>query len=108
MKIWNHIFLKRGLSLLLLTFFILAACTNPGEEVKGEYDVKGNIVDIDSAENSILVEGENKGLTWVALPENGDIKKYEEGQEVVIWVDGGIDTSSPAYTKALNIEILNK
>ena len=32
-------------------------------------------------------------------------KIMKKGQEVVVWVDGGIDQSSPASTKALNIEI---
>lgn len=105
MKLWNYI-VKKSFVFLLLSCFVLVACNNQDEKVKGDYDVKGNIVDINSSENRILVEDEQKGLTWVALHENGDIKEYEEGQEVVVWVDGGIDTSSPATTKALNIEII--
>ncbi|MGN7408637.1 DUF3221 domain-containing protein [Sporosarcina sp. SAFN-010] len=54
-----------------------------------------------------MVEDNELGLTWVALHENDDIKDYEEGHEVAVWVDGGIDTSSPAFTQALNIEIIN-
>ena len=100
--------MKKGFVFLLLSCFILVACNNQDEEVKGGYDVKGNIAEVNSSENRILVENEQKGLTWVALHENGDIKGYEEGQEVVVWVDGGIDTSSPASTKALNIEIIKQ
>lgn len=107
MKLWNNTVLTKGFVLLFLSCFLLVACSNESEEAKGEMDIKGNIVEVDSSENSILVEDNQKGLTWVALHENGDIKNYEEGQEVAVWVDGGIDTSSPAYTKALNIEIIN-
>ncbi len=106
-KLWNRTIMKKGFVFIFLSCFILVACSNEGEEVKGEIDIKGNIVEVDSPGNSILVEDNQKGLTWVALHENGDIKDYEEGQEVAVWVDGGIDTSSPAYTKALNIEIIN-
>lgn len=35
------------------------------------------------------------------------MEAYEEGQEVAVWVDGGVDTSSPASAKALNIEVIN-
>lgn len=107
MKLWNHTALKKGFVFLFLSCFLLVACSAEGEETKGEIDIKGNIIEVDSAKNSILVEDNQKGLTWVALHENGDIKDYEEGQEVAVWVDGGIDTSSPASTKALNIEIIN-
>ncbi|MGN7410058.1 DUF3221 domain-containing protein [Sporosarcina sp. SAFN-010] len=85
----------------------MVACSNESEEFKGKIDIKGNIVEVDSPGNSILVEDKQLGLTWVALHENDDIKDYEEGQEVAVWVDGGIDTFSPAFTQALNIEIIN-
>lgn len=96
--------MKKCLIFLLLCF-ALVACSNK-EAVKGKFDIKGNIVEINDKDNRILVEDGNKGLTWVTLQENGNIKNYEEGQEVVVWVDGGIDKSSPASTKALNIEII--
>lgn len=89
---------------LLLICFALVGCGKK-EEVKGAFDIKGNVVEINDNENSILVEDKDKGLTWIALPENGNIKNYQQGQEVVVWVDGGIDTSNPASAKALNIEI---
>lgn len=107
MKLWNNTVFKKGFVFLFLSCFLVVACSNEGEEAKGEVDIKGNIVEVDSSGNSILVEYNQKGLTWVALHENGDIKDYEEGQEVAVWVYGGIDTSSPASTKALNIEIIN-
>lgn len=107
MKLWNPNAFVKGFIFLSLSCFLLAACSNEGEEVKGKMDIKGNIVEVDRSTNSILVKDEQKGLTWVALHENGDVKDYEEGQEVAVWVDGGIDTSSPASTKALNIEIIN-
>lgn len=107
MRLWKHIIMKKGFAFLLL-FFILVACNKQEGIEKGAFDVKGDIVEVNSSENRILVEDKQKGLTWVALHENGDINDYEEGQEVVVWVDGGIDTSAPASTKALNIEILKK
>ncbi|WP_397428607.1 DUF3221 domain-containing protein [Priestia koreensis] len=41
------------------------------------------------------VEDKDKGSTWIILPKNGNIKNYQKGQEVVAWVDAGIDTSNP-------------
>ncbi|MFS0821858.1 DUF3221 domain-containing protein [Bacillus sp. 1P02SD] len=96
--------MKKNLIILFLICFTLVGCSNK-EEVKGEFDIKGNIVEINEKENRILVEDADKGQTWVALPENGNIKNFQEGQEVVVWVEGGIDTSAPASAKALNIEI---
>lgn len=96
--------MKKGLIIMLLIGLVLVGCSNE-EEIKGEFDIKGNVVEIDAKENSILVEDKDKGLIWVALPKNGNIGNYQEGQEVVVWVDGGIDTTPPASAKALNIEI---
>ncbi len=96
--------MKKGFIILLLICFALVGCGKK-EEVKGAFDLKGNVVEINNKENSILVEDKDKGLTWVILHENGNIENYQEGQEVVVWVDGGIDTSSPSSAKALNIEI---
>ena len=89
---------------LLLICLALVGCSNK-DEVKGAFDFKGNVIEINAKENSIFVEDKDKGLIWISLPENGNIKNYQEGLEVVVWVDGGIDTSSPASAKALNIEI---
>lgn len=96
--------MKKNLIILFLICFALVGCSNK-EDVKGEFDIKGNIVEINEKENRILVEDVDKGQTWVALPENGNIKNYQEGQEVVVWVDGVIATTAPASAKALNIEI---
>lgn len=106
MKMWNRTAFKKGFIFLFLSCFLLTACSAEGEEVKGEIDIKGNVVEVDSTENSILVEDTQKGLIWVALHESGEIKDYEIGQEAVVWVEGGIDTSSPASAKALHIEII--
>lgn len=107
MKFWSNTLLEKSFVLLFLCCFLLGACSNEGVKVKGEMDIKGNVIEVDSSETSILVEDKRKGVTWVALPDDEDIQDYEEGQEVAVWVDGGIDTSSPAYTKALHIEIIN-
>lgn len=74
MKRWINLVFKKGFVLLFFSCFLLVACSNESEEAKGEMDIKGNIVEVDSYENSILVEDTQKGLTWVALPENGILK----------------------------------
>ncbi|QQZ08370.1 DUF3221 domain-containing protein [Heyndrickxia vini] len=91
---------------MLLICFALVGCGKK-EEVKGKFDIKGNVVEINAKEKSILVDDKDKGLTWVALTENGSTNNYQEGQQVVVWVDGGIDTSAPVSTKALHIEIIS-
>ncbi|PGL69423.1 DUF3221 domain-containing protein [Bacillus sp. AFS055030] len=93
--------------LFILTFFLLTACTHIGhkEDVKGEVDVKGVISKIDNNGKRVLVDDKKTGLIWVTLNENDNIKKYEEGQEIVVWIDGGIRESYPAQAKALHIEI---
>ncbi|MEH7225909.1 DUF3221 domain-containing protein [Bacillus sp. JJ1566] len=96
--------MKKDFIILLLICLALVGCNNK-EEVKGAFDIKGNVIEINAKENSLLVEEKDKGLTWVTLPESGNIKDFQEGMEVVVWVDGGVDTSFPAAAKALNIEI---
>ena len=97
--------MKKGFMLLLLIICLgLVGCSDK-EEVKGTFDIKGNVNELNAQENRILVEDKDKGLIWVALPENADIQNYQEGQEVVVWVDGGISESSPVFAKAFNIEI---
>lgn len=107
MKQWNHTAFKKGFVFLFLSCFLLAACTVKSEEAKGEIDIKGNVVEVDGAQNSILIEDKQKGLIWVTLHENGDIKDYEVGQEVAVWVGSEVDDSSSASEKTLNIEIIN-
>jgi hypothetical protein len=98
--------MKRYLVLLLIVCLTLVGCNAKDKVIEGQLDVKGIINEIDSEGNRILVNDPDMGLIWLALPDNGDITKYEEDQEVVVWIDGGIDTSSPAYAKALTIELL--
>lgn len=94
--------------MLFLVLIILVGCNGKENAEKGDVDIKGVITDIDSGGNRILVEDVDTGLVWIALNENDAIENYKKGQEVVIWVVGGIDTSSPAYAEALNIETLAK
>ena len=100
--------MKKYLILLLILCFTVVGCNQKEDTVKGEYDLKGIITEVDLEGNRILAEEIDKGLIWIALHENGNIKNYNVGQEVAVWVDGGIDTSSPASTKALNIETLDE
>ena len=90
---------------ILLILFTLIGCSGNEVEVVGEFDFKGHIFEISKAENRILVDDKDKGLVWISLHRNGKITNYEIGQEVVIWVDGGVNHSSPMQAGALNIEI---
>ncbi|WP_059172073.1 DUF3221 domain-containing protein [Bacillus sp. FJAT-27445] len=100
--------MRKWLLAVFISCFLLVGCNGDGEAVKGEFDVKGVISEISVRENRMLIEDNRIGPIWVTLPENGNIKRYGEGQEVVVWIDGGIDTSLPAQAKALNIEITKR
>ncbi|MDX5475877.1 MAG: YobA family protein [Bacillaceae bacterium] len=67
--------------------------------------LKAISVEISKAENRILVDDKDKGQVWISLHRNGKITNYEVGQEVVVWIDGGVDDSSPMQAGALNSEI---
>ncbi|MEH7013356.1 DUF3221 domain-containing protein [Neobacillus niacini] len=90
---------KQLLFMLILFFIILIGCN-----VKGEYDIKGTVIDVGS--NSILVEDEKLGLIWLSLPEGSDIKTFEKGQTVAVWTDGKIRESYPLQATTLNIEVI--
>ncbi|MBV7506692.1 YobA family protein [Bacillus sp. sid0103] len=98
--------MKKHLLLILIVCFTLVGC-NGGNAEKGRVDIKGIIKEVDYEGNKILVEDKHEGLVWVALQENGDISKYLERQEVVVWIKGGIRESFPAQADALNIEFTN-
>ncbi len=101
--------MKKHLILLLIVCFTLMGCSQNKDAVKGGYDGMGIITKIDIEENRILVDDIDTGLIWITLHDNGEIKNYKEGQEIIIWIDGGIDNaSSPAQAKALNIELSNQ
>lgn len=87
---------------------LLMGCTQKDEAVKGAYNLKGIITKIDMEGNRILAEDNDKNLFWITLHEDETIKNFTVGQEIAVWVDGGIDTSSPAYIKAFHIEILGE
>lgn len=92
--------------LLLSIGFTLMGC-NLGDAEKGKVDLKGIVTEVNHESNRILLKDKNVGLVWVTLPETGDINRYKEGQEVVVWIKGGIRESSPAQADALNIELAN-
>ncbi|MEH7304446.1 DUF3221 domain-containing protein [Neobacillus drentensis] len=98
--------MKKHLLLILIVWFTLVGC-NGGNAEKGRVDIKGIIKEVDYERNKILVEDKHEGLVWVTLQENEDISEYLEGQEVVVWIKGGIRESSPAQADALNIEFTN-
>lgn len=93
--------MKKLLLFTLILFFIaLTGCS-----VKGEYDIKGTIIEVDKA-GSILVEDEKLGLIWLSLPDGTDIKTLKNGQTVAAWTDGKIRESYPLQGTALNIEVI--
>lgn len=98
--------MKRYLVLLFIVCLTLVGCDAEDNTVKGQVDRKGLITEVDVLGNRVLVDDPDKGLIWLTLPGHGDITKYEVDQEVVIWINGGIDDSSPAQATALNVEIL--
>ena len=76
--------------------------------MKGEFDIKGTITEIDGKGHRILVKETNSELIWITLQENGNIKKFDKGQLVAVWLDGFIAESAPAQGKALYIEIITQ
>lgn len=85
--------------------FVLLGCAQTND-VKGEFDLKGIILEIDGDGNRILMDAENEGLVWITLKKGDITTNYEVGQEIVVWIDGGIAESYPAQAKVLNIEIV--
>ena len=98
----NH--MKKTIISLLILCFALIGCNQTDDIVKGGYDKKGIITEIDEQENRILIDDREDGLIWITLTDTDHITRYEKGQEVVVWIDGAIDQSMPAQAKALNIE----
>lgn len=97
--------MKKGWILFLLICLALVGCSEK-EKLEGAFDIQGIVNEINAKEDRILVEDKDTGLTWVTLPESGYIQNYRVGQEVVVWVDGGISESYPALAKALHIEVI--
>lgn len=83
-------------------------CHVDKDDMKGEFDIKGTITEIDGKGNRILVKEKDMELIWITLYEEGNINKFDEGQEVAVWIDGLIAESAPANGKASNIEIITK
>lgn len=98
--------MKRYLVLLLFACLTLVSCDAKDNAVKGQIDRKGFIIEVDVTGNRVLVDDPDKDLIWLTLPSFGDITKYEVDQEVVVWIDGGVNESYPAQATARNIEIL--
>jgi hypothetical protein len=85
---------------LILFFIALTGCN-----IKGEYDIKGTVIEVDKA-GSILVEDEKLGLIWLSLPETTDLTILKKGQKVAVWTDGKIRESYPLQGTALDIEVI--
>jgi hypothetical protein len=83
----------------ILFFLLLTGCS-----VKGEYDIKGTVMEVESS--SILVEDEKLGLIWLSLPDGTDGRDFEKGQSVTVWTDGKVRESYPLQGTALNIKII--
>jgi hypothetical protein len=65
----------------ILIFLLLTGCN-----IKGEYDIKGTVMEVERS--SILVEDEKLGLIWLTLPDGTDGQDFENGQTVEVWTDG--------------------
>lgn len=83
----------------IFIFIILSGCN-----VKGDYDIKGTVMEV--ASSRILVEDEKLGLIWLSLPDGTDGNDYKKGQSVAVWTDGKIRESYPLQGTALNIEVI--
>ena len=93
--------MKKLLIFTLILFFIALTGCN----LKGEYDIKGTVIEVDNA-GSILIEDEKLGLIWLSLPDDTDTKTFEKGQKVAVWSDGKIRESYPLQGTALDIEVI--
>lgn len=100
--------MKKQVFFILIFCMMLEGCSGTEDAVKGTIDLKGTIVEIDQSGRRILMENKDYGRVWVKLHENGEIEEFENGQEIVVWVDGEIKESWPAQAKALNIEQIQK
>ena len=94
--------MKNFLFFLFFLFFIVLTGCN----VKGEYDIKGTVIDVERS--SILVEDEKLGLISLSLPKGSDINTFDKGQTVTVWTDGKIRESYPLQGTAINIEIIEQ
>lgn len=92
--------------ILLLTCFALIGCSPKDDTVKGEFNKKGLLLEIDHEHRRILVEEVEGGLIWVTLPDTIDLVSFKEGNEVVVWIDGNIMESHPSQAKALQVELV--
>jgi hypothetical protein len=89
---------------LIIFSFILLCILLTGCNVKGEYDIKGTVIEVESS--SILVKDEKLGLIWLSLPDGTDGRDFEKGQTVAVWTDGKVRESYPLQGTALNIEVI--
>jgi hypothetical protein len=83
----------------ILIFLLLTGCN-----IKGEYDIKGTVMEVEHS--SILVEDDKLGLIWLSLPDGTEGRDFEKGQSVAVWTDGKIRESYPLQGTALNIEVI--
>ncbi len=95
--------MKKIFMFIIIICFALLGCSQM-DAVKGEFDLKGKILEINEDRSSILIDAEEDGLVWITLNERDVTSNYEVGQEIVVWIDGGLAESYPAQAKALNIE----
>ena len=93
---------------MLLVLSLIVGCNGDKDDMKGEFDIKGTIIEIDGKGNRILVKKTNSELIWISLQENGNINKFDKGQVVAVWIDGLIAESAPSQGKASNIEIITQ
>ncbi|OCA90435.1 hypothetical protein A8F94_00660 [Bacillus sp. FJAT-27225] len=103
--------MRKLIWMLLVVLLISTGCQTNGDQTgsdeKGAFDLKGVITEING--NQILMDDKaNKvGLVWVTVKDEISMEAYQVGQEIVVWIEGGIRESHPAQADALHIEIVS-
>ena len=97
--------LLKKLLLFLLLCTTVVGCNSEGDKMIGEANFAGTITDKRSG--SILLEEKNSEVVWIIVPEGESINDYQLGQDVSVWITGGLMESDPPQAKALQIEVVN-
>lgn len=101
-----------ALILILLAILLLSACNksmvNNKNEEKDTFTFQGKIVELNKEYKRMLIYTKDHGRVWVRIPKNDEIQNYELDQEVDVWIEGGIQESSPGKAKASRIEKIEK
>ncbi|WP_042350744.1 hypothetical protein [Bacillus massiliigorillae] len=97
--------MKLSIFPLILSCLISIGCSvqNENDEIKGEFNLEGKVIELDTNNNRLLLDESSNGHTWVTLPEHDTITRYEKNDSIVVWVKA-MNASKSDKTEALNIE----